>query len=304
MRGIVGLLWIVIVGGAVLVGAGEFAGQSPVLDVPNHFRPQIAIIVGTFAVAAMPVRRWFLAALGAATAAWATLAVMDDGACALPAGNGPTVSVLTFNLWGGNYDVAAIEQRVRDVDADIVVMEEFGIVQTPLRESLADLYPERIDCADSRGCRLALYAKTPWEAATLSGRDQGTPPVAWAHFAATEERPAYTIVGAHISNPVDNATRQMNDLAILTGILADTPQPLIVAGDFNATPWSHALHAFRADTGLCGAPGYRPSWPAWLDAIGLPIDQVFVSEGLGVTAQVLQAAGSDHLPISAVVTLR
>ncbi|MGF1625955.1 MAG: endonuclease/exonuclease/phosphatase family protein [Alphaproteobacteria bacterium] len=302
MPGIVGILWIGIVGGALVVAAGEFGRTTPWLDTLNHFRPQLAIIVGTLAVAALPVRRWLLAVVGAAAAGWATLAVLDDGACTAPPG-GPPLRLITFNLWAGNYDTEAVAERVRAFDADVVLFQEYGQVQLPLRQLLADAYPHQIDCANDRGCRLALFAKEPWVTAATTGRSDGVPPILSARFAATGDRPAFTVVGTHLARPTDGWDWQASDLADLTAHVRGLEGPLVLAGDFNATPWSFALEGFRAATGLCGAPGYRPSWPDWLDAVGVPIDHVFVSEGLGISAEVLLPAGSDHLPIGAVIAL-
>ena len=303
MPGILGILWIGIIGGALVVVAGEFGRTTPLLDTLNHFRPQLAIVVGVLAVAAMPVRRFFLALVGAATAAWATFTVIDDGACAIQPDTGTTLRLLTFNVWAGNYEDNLIDERIVAFNPDIIVMQEFGQAQLPLKDVLRDRYPHQADCANDRGCRLALFARMPWEATSTLGRAEGAPPILSARFAATGDRPAFTVVSAHMARPTDGWDWQASDLSRLANEITGLEGPLIVAGDFNATPWSYALHGFRERTGLCGAPGYRPSWPSWLDAVGLPIDQVFVSEGLGVTAEVLQPAGSDHMPIGAVVTL-
>lgn len=302
MPGVVGVLWIGIVGSALAVAAGEFGRITPWLDTFTHFRPQLAIVLGTLAVAAMPVGRWLLAVLGVVGCVWATIAVFDDGACTVEPAGSP-LRLMTYNLWAGNYETDAVAARVRQFDPDVVVFQEYGQVQLALRSLLADAYPHQIDCADERGCRIALFAKQPWAEAAIAGRAEGMPPVVTARFAGTGDGSGFTVVGTHLARPTDGADWQARDLAQLAGHLDGVDGPLIVAGDFNATPWSFALRGFRAATGLCGAPGYRPSWPAWADAVGLPIDQVFVSAGIGVSAEVLAPAGSDHLPIGAMVTL-
>jgi endonuclease/exonuclease/phosphatase (EEP) superfamily protein YafD len=302
MPGVVGILWIGIVGGAVAVAAGEFGRSVPELDTLTHFRPQLAIVLGTLAVAAMPVRRWLLAVIGAVAAGWAGFAVLDDGACPAVAGGQP-LRLMTFNLLSTNYETDLVAQRVREFDPDVVVFQEYGQVQLALRELLADAYPHQVECANERGCRLGLFAKLPWAEAAAEARTESTPPMLTATFAAGGDRPAFTIVNTHLARPTQGGGWQLRDLAGLSDHIAGLEGPLVVAGDFNATPWSFALQGFRTSTGLCGAPGYRPSWPAWADAVGLPIDQVFVSPGVGVTAEVLAPAGSDHLPIGAVVAL-
>lgn len=301
MGGLVGLMWIVVVGGALLLGLGELGRSVPVLDTINHFLPHIAIIMGVFAVAALPIGRWVIVAVGAAGAAWATTRVMADGVCTTAADGGAPLTVLTFNILGGNLDLRAVEARIRAVDADIVVLVEYTPVHTPVGFALEDVYPSQVDCAQERGCRMALFAKQPFLDAGTAGREQHSPPIVRARFAADGGRPAFTVAGTHVLRPFDGGDWQQQDLRDVAAALNGMEGPLVVAGDFNATPWSIALTDFRAAAGLCGAPGYRPSWPVWLGSLGLPIDHVLVSEGLSIEAETVEPAGSDHLPVRAVL---
>ncbi len=86
---------------------------------------------------------------------------------------------------------------------------------------------------------------------------------------------------------------------------------VIVAGDFNATPWSLELRRFAEDAEVNIVPGFRPSWPARLSLPHvpfrvslpqLPIDHVFVTAGMAVV-EIRRGpkVGSDHLPIVAVI---
>jgi endonuclease/exonuclease/phosphatase (EEP) superfamily protein YafD len=82
--------------------------------------------------------------------------------------------------------------------------------------------------------------------------------------------------------------------------------PLVVAGDFNATPWSLHLATFERLTGLTRLTGL-PSWPA--RGLGLPqvaIDHIFVSSGMRPlgSATTLDASGSDHLPVRVTLAVR
>ena len=304
MGGLIGLLWLGVGGGALLIAAGELAPAIPFFDTINHFRPHLAIVVGTFAVAALPVGRWAIFVVGAIATGWATLAVTTIGSCAAPDdGNAPSFTVLTFNIHGINLELEAIEQRIREANADAVILIEYAPIHTPIASALADLYPAHVDCAQERGCFVGMLARDPFTLASTSGRNQGTPPIVSARFSATEDRPAFTLIGTHIARPFDGGGRwQARDLDRLAEAVNATEGPMVVAGDFNATPWSHAMTGFRDDTGLCGAPGYRPTWPVWLAAMGLPIDHVLVSTGFGVSAETLPPAGSDHLPVRAAIS--
>lgn len=70
--------------------------------------------------------------------------------------------------------------------------------------------------------------------------------------------------------------------------------PTIIAGDFNATPWSSAF----ADIDYKRATGLQPTWP--MRYFGIPVDQVLVSEHWQVAqSKAGPDIGSDHLPIIA-----
>lgn len=74
--------------------------------------------------------------------------------------------------------------------------------------------------------------------------------------------------------------------------------PTIIAGDFNATPWSSALTQtnFKRASGLQSTSPFR--------YVGIPVDQVLLSERWQVVeSQVGTDIGSDHLPIISTVSL-
>jgi endonuclease/exonuclease/phosphatase (EEP) superfamily protein YafD len=72
----------------------------------------------------------------------------------------------------------------------------------------------------------------------------------------------------------------------------------IIAGDFNATPWSGAFERLRNEAGLDDSSlgfGVQPSWPSWLGPLGIPIDHCLYTGALAATARSIgPALGSDH----------
>ena len=75
--------------------------------------------------------------------------------------------------------------------------------------------------------------------------------------------------------------------------------PVIVMGDFNASPFSLMLRTFQRDTGLKRLT-WLPSWPAHpLPLPQIAIDHVFVSKDWRLEAGPWtgRAAGSDHMPV-------
>ncbi|WP_368412660.1 endonuclease/exonuclease/phosphatase family protein [Dongia sp.] len=129
--------------------------------------------------------------------------------------------------------------------------------------------------------------------------------VADARIAGTD----LTFAMVHFTRPFPLAewgeqARQVRDL---TRQLAEIPRPMIVAGDFNALPWSGALDRLSAAlwSGTMATPAapWVGTFPAW-SPLRLPIDQIRVSGGLQIVSL---AAGPDvgsvHLPLVAIIAL-
>ena len=79
-------------------------------------------------------------------------------------------------------------------------------------------------------------------------------------------------------------------------------QPAVLAGDFNALPWSGVLDELSEAVGATGAQ-WIGTFPAW-SPVKLPIDQVRVSGGLQIVSlKTGPFVGSIHLPLVAVIAL-
>ncbi len=89
-------------------------------------------------------------------------------------------------------------------------------------------------------------------------------------------------------------------MADITAVAAQTSGPLIVAGDFNAAPWSYVLRDLAAQAEVSHV------WPAFdwtktwrpLPFFGLPVDHILLSETWQVhNYRYGQPGGSDHAPV-------
>jgi endonuclease/exonuclease/phosphatase (EEP) superfamily protein YafD len=83
--------------------------------------------------------------------------------------------------------------------------------------------------------------------------------------------------------------------------------PVIVAGDFNATPYSPVFKDFVKTTGLMDSRegfGWQPSWPAFFPLLWLPIDHILVSPDVQVNSRATGSyIGSDHYPVMAELSI-
>jgi endonuclease/exonuclease/phosphatase (EEP) superfamily protein YafD len=115
------------------------------------------------------------------------------------------------------------------------------------------------------------------------------------------------VAGVHPSSPSPTEpgdTRRRNrELDHIAEIAGDAERPVIVAGDFNTTPWSPYFQDLLAGAGLRNAAeghGYIGTWPAPFWPALIPIDHVLLKGPLAATAvRRGPAIGSDHYPIIA-----
>ena len=85
-------------------------------------------------------------------------------------------------------------------------------------------------------------------------------------------------------------------------------EPLVVAGDFNVTPYSPYFRDWLAASGLTDSRRGRTlsvSWPATLPWFGIPIDHVAVNDGFTIVShRRLPDFGSDHYGVVVELALR
>lgn len=277
------------------------------LDILAHFRLHALGAAIVCALAVFAGRYWFavigfgMVAVVVAIGLWGQLSEAFSPPVQASLRDERVVKILSFNSSLRNTDRDRVEAMLRRENAGIVVLLEFGPEKRAMLDDIKDLYPFRAHCLDQRECNLALLSKQPildWEVLT----HWPGPPLIKARFGH-----AYadiTIMGAHLLR-VPHIYAQARQLQALAALIQNTPGPLVVTGDFNATPWSHILGRFEQETRLRRLTSL-PSWPVW--AAGLPqlaIDHIFVSPDI----RVLQAprlggnGGSDHLPVAATIAL-
>jgi len=120
----------------------------------------------------------------------------------------------------------------------------------------------------------------------------------------------FNFIGLHPRPPVPGNTtkerdEQIKKAAQLTG---NADLPTICMGDFNDVAWSWTSKRFKRYGGFLEprvGRGMFSTFHAQYPLISVPIDQFYVTSGIGlVSFGRLENFGSDHYPISAVVTVK
>jgi endonuclease/exonuclease/phosphatase (EEP) superfamily protein YafD len=218
------------------------------------------------------------------------------------------VSLISLNVYTANRDKAAVIAYLRDRQPDlIVVMEIDDRWEKALVEGLKDLYPHRFIQPRLDNFGIGLLSRWPLTEprfVKLAGTQL-------PNIVTTIDRDAHSfqLIATHPLPPIgalytNERNAQLHELAKL---IEASELPCLVAGDFNATPWSSAFRDFVAISHLRDSAlgrGIQESWNAKSPLIRIAIDQIFVPRDAVVLRRVVGPnVGSDHFPVEATISM-
>lgn len=306
-------------GASLLAMLAFFGFIVPEFDLLNHAQALLfpATVIGFVLVMLLLRDRWRLAVGGfVALGLFASASIMVPefaGAVAArpPAQSGQQViRMMTHNIFGMNYDMEKVSAAILSEDPDIIVFQEyFGEQASALHPLLIQHYPYFVRCKGGKRANLGLYSRIPFEQA----EDGACPDNAYVtertgHILArftTDEDKSFSVMTTHMDWPLP-VERQRQQLEALRGVVDSIEGPVILAGDFNSTPWSYALRNFVEEAGLVRQTVNLATYPmrwyyfrAWRDALPfLPLDHVMTRGGIVVhDVRTGTRTASDHLPV-------
>lgn len=308
---------------AVAIGVlGRFGDVFALLDVVNHFAP-IWLTVGAIAAGLATWGLWpdrrrrHLAPCTLLLIGVLAVQVLGPDHIKTLApqkrGSGERIRIVQFNLWKQNRAPAVAARWILAQDPDVIVLEEAAASSAEVREQLRAHYPYMIDCfgRDGRCSTIILSARPPLAGAGLAHGDpenQGALSAAWGVFDLAGA--PVTIVGAHYVRPPPFGDQTKGQAQLIGFVQSHPREHMVLAGDFNATPWSFALRRQDKLLGLRRVTRALATWPnlANGDRSGrrglfspppvLPIDHVYLGPDLHlVSVRRGPALGSDHYPV-------
>ncbi|KQX43015.1 hypothetical protein ASD04_03455 [Devosia sp. Root436] len=305
-------------GVATLAILALFGFAVPELDLLNH--AQIFLLPGTLVglvIVALALRgRWrsvavIYAFVGLAASANVMLPEIAGSLRARPGAPADgTITMMTHNLFGMNYEMDKVTAAIFAEDPDIIVLQEyFGEQATDLHPALLAKYPFFVRCRGGKRANLGLYSRIPFtqvDDGACPNNAYGTTRTAHilARFQTGDGKP-FSVITTHMDWPIPVA-RQHEQLTALSEVVDKVEGPMILAGDFNSTPWSYALRDFVARNGFTretmNLVTYPLSWyylRAWRETIPfLPLDHVMTRGGIVVhELHAGRKTASDHLPV-------
>jgi endonuclease/exonuclease/phosphatase family metal-dependent hydrolase len=270
-------------------------------ELASHWTLHAALVLASLTVLLRGDGWWpRLSMLGVALAVWPwLLAAYEPRAPGVSAGK--RLSVVSANLL---YFSASRDRQIADLaalEADVTVLVEVvhGDQQRLARDARWPYQAWNIP--ELAG--VAVLSRLPLVSA-LSHQWSRCPAIeAVVEFAGAPLR----ILAVHPKSPVQPRLARERDesLRAIAALVAASPVPTVVLGDFNLTVGSPVWRAFRAESGLRRAEGHAcATWPSPLGPFGIGIDHILVSAGLGLeTPRALWLVGSDHLAVAATLSV-
>jgi len=291
--------------GLAIASLAPLLGEiTPLFELFAHFKVHYVLFSAVLALLALKARHYRAALVALVLMGMNGAAVMPFLTITAVAGSDPQIKLINLNLRKANPTPKIAIEFLRDENADIVMLEEVTPKWAKMLGALSDIYPHMLFCDDMSVCDLGLLSKEPWETARTRPRTTTDPGVIVAKY--TNNRLSFTLVGTHLDVPtpaIDKGHEYFHSRHVkaFSGLLRSLEGPLVVSGDFNATPWSPSFNRIIEGTELTRVDGgLLPTWPVQLSFAGIPIDQILTTpEFYGSTMTTGPQVGSDHLPLIA-----
>ena len=282
--------------------AGFFGRAWWVLDLFAGFRPQLAAGL-IFCTVVAVLAKWKKTAVTLGAIALLNLMLL------VPLFVGPSrpeageLRILSFNILASNSRFEDVIEFIRSTDADVVVLHE---VTRRWEEAVGeasvrfDDWNYEMTETRARGDLFgSLVLATPGSAVNSYG------------FGLTDPRAieillpdGVAMLAIHPLSPSSEGRAEQNDhqLQFAAEWAAGQVGPMMVVGDFNATPWSYPFRRLMSATDLLNSQrgfGLDLSYPSDANPlVRIPIDHLLHSEHLTVVDRRLgPALGSDHFSL-------
>lgn len=281
---------------------GSLGRHHWAFDLVSHFRLQYLAACAVVLVFALFRRRSWLVLAALISLLWNAQIVhaFHQTAERIEAMGEKPLRVMVFNVLSSNHNHVAVIEHVLKMDADIVCLLETDETWRMSLEPLRVRYPHRLEQLDHSPFSIACYTRLPVKSSEVRRFGAwGLPTVLLNldHLGAP-----LTFIGIHPDAPLGSAKAQewRSLFAQLGSIVAGIGGEVIVAGDFNATPWCEGMRLLREKSGLqfrSVDPVWPPTWGLNLPVM-IPIDHVLVKGGLMVRKRTIGPdLGSDHRPV-------
>jgi endonuclease/exonuclease/phosphatase (EEP) superfamily protein YafD len=281
-----------------------------IFDLLTHFRLHLAAVLFASSVGALfcGERRFAVVGLVLVAAAATPIVGYTRARPIEPPSDAPLFRLVTFNIWHHNSETSRVAEFMERSEADVLVIQEATPMHARLlRQQLPSYRYSMLDGTLDDGT--IVFSRWPIEQSQYVQLTRGGARVA-SVVVRWRDRPIQ-LYGVHLHWPLGSrVSRYRNAELAKLATMANSAatHPLLVAGDFNITPWSSFYREFVRDSQLRDADVGQPlqaSWPAALGPFGIRIDHCLHSKQWDtIETRTGPELGSDHLPVIVELRLR
>ena len=289
-----GLGWLL----CLLTISGMFGAVWWGLDLAANFRVQYTALLLLWLAAAVWYLRWFTALV------YGSMLLVNVALLlpylSYPADGHGKYKLMAANIDYENPDLGKAEKVLRKENPDFIVLLEAHRDWARRMPQLAAAYPYFYEAIETKPSRIVILSRYPAKAHPLRTWDYN--PGLFAEMKL--EGRNFTLVGIHPSSPKiqrDHQDRKLQYQQLAYFFTQTPPGELVVAGDFNSSPWSYYYRILTSRMPFKSAMeefGLHLTYPVGGVFMGVPIDQCLHTEG--VILKALRRGddlGSDHYPM-------
>ncbi|MGD9967381.1 MAG: endonuclease/exonuclease/phosphatase family protein [Hyphomonadaceae bacterium] len=218
----------------------------------------------------------------------------------------PRVRIIWLNSQSGS-SPEGVTDYIINADADFVMLAEYHAEGRAIPEEIRAAYPYFSNCVEPHDCNVVILSRhEPVSERLEMAAGQSGLRMVWTDYAIAGA--PLRLMAVHMRRPYP-AARYLAHRRELLAFLGDSDRNnLILAGDFNATPWSFALRQFDEQSGLSRHDRAIVTWPAarWTrlrlpaPEAFMPLDHVYSGANWQlVSVRRGPRTGADHFPIEA-----
>jgi endonuclease/exonuclease/phosphatase (EEP) superfamily protein YafD len=283
---------------AVVSLAAFFGNLWWVLDLGAAFRPQLTLLL-LIGCGVLLIGRWQRLALVIGLVMLLNLVTVIPVYLPGTRATDSDLRVLSFNVMASNENYEEIISFIRASEADVVVLHE---ASRPWEEALA-----RADL----GYKVWMnrHPDDIFSSMVLAAEDASVESFGFRfrdpRAVAIRLASGVSVLAVHPLSPQGPERSHLRDqqLAWAGSWVREQAGPVVITGDFNASPYSYPYRRLLAETGLLDSIrgfGLELSYPARFPALlQVSIDHLLHSEHLAVVDRRLgPALGSDHYPLT------
>jgi len=276
---------------------GLTGGLHPIGDSFAVFRWHFAVLTGLGALVLFTMSwKW----LKGVAAVWFGVAILF-GTGVLWAGLEHRVSEdAKYSLYQKNLsfrlaDRQALVDDILEQSPDFVTLQEVNDANTEVLAALSEQYQSQYTCEFMWVGSVSVASRWP----IVDGSERCTERLGAVAIQVATPDGSLWLVSVHLHWPYPHS--QAQQIERLRPFLNGLEGKIVVGGDFNMVPWSHAMHSLQdlTETERAGAVNY--TYSLFEGLLKLPIDHVLVPVGDGQTAntQLRPLLGSDHMGVLA-----